>query len=196
MRRPLFLLAPFAAVLLAGCAARETVIVLPAADGHVGGVVVESGGKTVVLDKAYASDHPGDAQAGEAKPEEVNQGFTDVLAARPIQPGDHKLYFKNDSDEMTDDSKVEFNDKVFADVHRRAAAEIVIIGHTDTTGETGHNDGLSRDRAEAIKKLLLDRHSELPPNMGITTAGRGQRDDRDPANTPNPNERYVEIIVQ
>lgn len=196
MRRLASLLVPLAAVLLSGCASRETVVVLPAADGHVGGVVMESGGKTVVLDKAYASAHPGDAQAGEAKPEEVNQGFAEVLAARPIPPGDHKLYFKIDSDEMTDDSKMEFNNRVFADVHRRTAAEIVIIGHTDTTGDQGHNDGLSRDRAEAIKKLLLDRQADLPPNMSVTTAGRGQRDDKDPPGTQNPNERYVEVIVQ
>lgn len=196
MRRSLFILAPFAAVLLAGCASRESVVILPAADGHVGGVVMESRGKTVVLDRAYASAHPGDSQVSEAKAEEVNQSFADVLAARPIPPGVHKLYFKTDSDEMTDDSKVEFNDKVFADVHRRAAAEIVIVGHTDTTGEQGHNDGLSLDRAEATKKLLLDRQGDLPPNMSITTAGRGQRDDKDPPNTSNPTERYVEIIVQ
>ena len=196
MRRSFSILVAVSAVWLSGCAAKETVVVLPAADGHVGGVVFESGGKTVVLDKAYASAHPGDDKASEAKPEEVNQNFADVLAARPIPPGDHKLLFKVDSDELTDDSKEEFDNKVFADVHRRAAAEIVIIGHTDTTGEQSHNDGLSRDRAEAIKKLLLDRQSDLPPNMGITTAGRGQRDDRDPPNTPNPNERYVEVIVQ
>jgi outer membrane protein OmpA-like peptidoglycan-associated protein len=196
MRRSLSILVAVSAVWLSGCAAKETVVVLPAADGHVGGVVVESGGKTVVLDKAYASAHPGDDKAGEAKPEEVNQNFADVLAARPIPPGDHKLLFKVDSDELTDDSKEEFDNKVFADVHRRAAAEIVIIGHTDTTGEQGHNDGLSRDRAEAIQKLLLNRQSDLPPNMSITAAGRGQRDDRDPRNTANPNERYVEVIVQ
>ena len=196
MRRFFSILVPITAVWLAGCAARETVIVLPAADGHVGGVVFESGGKTVVLDRAYASAHPGDDKAGEAKPDEVNQNFAEVLGARPIPPGDHKLLFKVDSDELTDDSKEEFDKKVFADVHRRAAAEIVIIGHTDSTGEEGHNDGLSRDRAEAIKKLLLNRQGDLPPNMNITTAGRGQRDDKDPPNTPNANERYVEVIVQ
>lgn len=196
MRRSLF--APLAAMLLSACAAKETVVVLPAADGHVGGVVVESGGKTVLLDKPYASAHPGDAQAGEARPEEVSQNFADVLAARPIPPGDHKLYFKNDSDEMTDDSKTEFNDRVFADVDRRGVAEIVIIGHTDNTGGLEYNDGLSRDRAEAIKKLLLQsqRDQEKLAHMSIAIAGRGQRDDMDPPNTSNPNERYVEIIVQ
>jgi len=198
MRHTLLVLAPLAAVLLAGCAARESVVILPAADGHVGGVVVQSGGRTVVLDKAYAADNPGDSQAGMASPDQVNRDFADVLAARPIPPGDHRLYFKNDSDEMTDDSKSEFNDKVFADVDGRKAAEIVIIGHTDNTGGLEYNDGLSRDRAEAIKKLLLQsqRDQDKLSHISISTAGRGQRDDKDPPNTANPRERYVEIIVQ
>ena len=198
MRRSLSLLAPFAAVLLAGCAAQETVVVLPAADGHVGGVVVQSNGKTVVLDRAYEADHPGDGQASDAKPEEVSASFSDVLSARPIPPGDHKLFFRNDSDELTDESRTEFNVKVFADVDSRKAAEIVIIGHTDTTGDLTYNEGLSRDRAEAIKRLLLQsqRDQDKLAHMSITTAGRGQRDDKDPPNTHNPSERYVEIIVQ
>jgi outer membrane protein OmpA-like peptidoglycan-associated protein len=189
-------LAPLTAMLLAGCASHEMVVVLPAADGHIGGVVVQTGDKKVILDKAYASDSPGDSQAGTAAPEQVGKDFADVLAARPIPPGEHKLYFQNDSDEMRDDSKIEFNEKVFADVARRAAAEIVIIGHTDTVGALEYNDQLSLGRAEAIKKLLLDQKSKLPAGMSITTAGRGERDDKDADETPNPNERYVDIIVQ
>jgi outer membrane protein OmpA-like peptidoglycan-associated protein len=198
MRHPLVLCAPLIAVLLAGCAARETVVILPAADGHVGGVVVQSGGKTVVLDKAYAADNPGDGQAGTANPDQVNKDFADVLSARPIPPGGHKLFFKNDSDELTDASRDEFNNNVFADVDKRNAAEIVIIGHTDNTGGLEYNDSLSRDRAEAIKKLLLQgqRDQDKLTHMSITTEGRGQRDDKDPPGTHNPDERYVEIIVQ
>jgi outer membrane protein OmpA-like peptidoglycan-associated protein len=198
MRHSFFLLAPFAAVLLAGCANKETVVVLPAADGHIGGVVVQSGGKTVVLDRAYEAAHPGDGQASDAKPDDVNQDFADVLAARPTPPGDHKLYFKNDSDEMTDASREEFSDRVFADVDSRRAAEIVIIGHTDNTGGLEYNDGLSRDRAEAVKKLLLQsqKDQEKLAHMSITTAGRGQRDDPGSPNKSNPDQRYVEIIVQ
>jgi outer membrane protein OmpA-like peptidoglycan-associated protein len=186
-----------AALVLAGCASNELVVVLPAADGHIGGVVVQTNdGKTVVLDKAYASDVPGDGKAGASNAEDVNKSFAEVMAARPIPPGHHQLYFVNDSDEMTDASKAEFDQKVFADVHGRAAAEIVIIGHTDTTGTADHNDQLSRERAEAIDKLLLGRKSDLPPDMSITAAGRGQRDDKDPPGTGNPLERYVDIIVQ
>jgi outer membrane protein OmpA-like peptidoglycan-associated protein len=182
-----FLAALGAALLLAGWASNELVVVLPAADGHVGCVVVQTGdGKTVVLDKPYASDVPGDSKAGMSTADDVSKSFAEVMAARPVPPSEHKLYFVKDSDEMTDPSKVEFNQKVFADVHGRAAAEIVIIGHTDTTGTSDHNDQLSRERAEAIKNLLLSRKSDLPQGMSITAAGRGQRDDKDPPTTASP----------
>jgi outer membrane protein OmpA-like peptidoglycan-associated protein len=188
--------APLLAVLLAGCS-HDLVVVLPDADGHVGGVVVQTGdGKTVLLDKAYASDAPGDGKAGTTAAGDIQKDFADVIAARPIPPGHHKLYFLNDSDEMRDDSKTEYNEKVFADIKSRAAAEIVIVGHTDRTGSPDHNDQLSQERAEAIKTLLSQRKSDLPPDMKITTDGRGERDDKDAPGTANPAERYVDIIVQ
>ena len=86
MRHSLFLLAPFAAVLLAGCANKETVVVLPAADGHIGGVVVQSGGKTVVLDRAYEAAHPGDGQAAGGNP-----AGAPILAALPVGVGEDGL---------------------------------------------------------------------------------------------------------
>jgi outer membrane protein OmpA-like peptidoglycan-associated protein len=187
----------FSAPLLAGCS-HDLVVVLPDADGHIGGVVVQTGdGKTVLLDKAYASDAPGDGKAGTAAAGDVEKDFADVMAARPIPPVHHKLFFPNDSDEMTDASKTEYNKKVFADVKRRGAAEIIIVGHTDAVGGLEYNDKLSLGRAEAIKlKLLSERKSDLPADMNITTDGRGKRDDKDADGTANPNERYVDIIVQ
>jgi len=208
MRSLLRLAAPLlAGAFLAGCS-RDLVVMLPppadeppsvGADGkpHPTGIVVQTGnGKTVVLDRPYASDTPGDSKAGMVAADDVNKDFADVIAAQPIPPGHHKLYFLNDSDEMRDDSKVEYNEKVFADVKRRAAAEIVIIGHTDRTGSPDYNDQLSKARAEAIKQLLSQHKSDLPADMTITTDGRGERDDRDAPGTANPTERYVDIIVQ
>ena len=71
----LCLLAPLgAAVMLAGCASGDTVVILPPSDGHgVGGVVMQARGKTVVLDKPYASASPGDGQAGASKADEINK---------------------------------------------------------------------------------------------------------------------------
>ena len=78
-------------------------MVLPDSEGRIGGVVVQtSGGKSVVLDKAYASDTPGDSKAGLAAEADVKKDFAEALAARPKYPGHHKLFFLNGSDAMTD----------------------------------------------------------------------------------------------
>ena len=185
-----------AALLLAGCASHEMVVVLPAADGHVGGVVVHPNkGETVVLDKPYAADVPGDSHVVIATAMDVDKDFHDVLGARPKEPGHHKLYFLNGSDTMTEASQAEFDKNLIADVNGRLAAEIVIIGYTDRVGSLEDNDRLSRDRADAIK-MLLQKKSDLRAGMQITTDGRGERDDPDPDETPNPQERYVDLIVQ
>ncbi|HEY0265789.1 MAG TPA: OmpA family protein [Rhizomicrobium sp.] len=180
-----------AALLLAGCA-HDLVVVLPAADGHIGGVVVQSNGKTVILDKAYASAAPGDSQAGVSKPDEVNKDFADVLDARPIPPAGYRLYFLNDSDEMVPESRADF-ERVFAEISRRKVAEIVITGHTDTVGAQDYNDRLSLGRAISLEKLFTARGLALGM---ITAAGRGERDATGPDNTADPQNRYAEITVR
>ncbi len=180
-----------AAAFLAGCS-HDLVVVLPAADGHIGGVVVESGGRTVVLDKAYASAAPGDSKPGVATAQDVDKDFSDVLAARPIPPTSYKLYFKNDSDEMVADSQADF-ERVFAEISRRKVAEIVITGHTDTVGALDYNDKLSLARAVSLETLFTARG--LAPDM-ISAAGRGERDATGPDDTPDPANRYAEITVR
>jgi outer membrane protein OmpA-like peptidoglycan-associated protein len=185
-----------AAFLLSACASHEMVVVLPAADGHVGGIVVHPNrGDSVVLDKAYASNVPGDGHVGTVTAASVDKDFHDALAARPKEPGHHRLYFLNGSDTMTDLSRIEFDKNVIADVNDRLAAEIVIIGYTDRVGSLEDNDRLSRERAESIKKLL-EKKNDLRAGMKISIGGRGERDDMEADGTPNPDERYVDIIVQ
>ncbi len=184
--------APLLAALLLGACAHDLVVVLPAADGHIGGVVVQSGGKTVVLDKPYASAASGDGQAGVSTADAVNKDFAEVLAARPIPPAGYRLYFLNDSDEMVPDSRADF-ERVFTEISRRKAAEIVITGHTDTVGAQDYNDRLSLARAVSLETLFTGRG--LAPDM-ISAAGRGERDATGPDNTPDPANRYAEITVR
>ena len=196
LRPPGFVLPIAAAAFLAGCA-QDTVVVMPDSDGRIGGVVVETTGKKpVVLDKAYASATPRfHRKAAIADTSKVQKDFAEVLAARPKAPVNHKLFFLNGSDTMTEASQKVFDNDVIADVNERSAAEIVIVGHTDRVGSLEDNDRLSHGRADAIK-ALLQKKSDLRAGMQITTDGRGERDDSEADGTPNPDERYVDIIVQ
>ncbi|HEV2673140.1 MAG TPA: OmpA family protein [Aliidongia sp.] len=179
--------------LLAACASNDLVVVLPAADGHIGGVVVQHGDSKILLDKAYAAAGD-DAKPVTVDPKEIDQIFGKTLAARPIPPKDYTLYFMADSNELVPDSRAAFED-VFAEIARRKASEIVVTGHTDTMGAPDYNDKLSLARAKSVSKLFVDRG--LKPDS-VIAVGRGQRELLVPTKdqVAEPRNRRVEITVR
>jgi outer membrane protein OmpA-like peptidoglycan-associated protein len=197
------LLAPLAlaTMLTACCGTKELVVILPGSDGHIGGVVVESAGAKLVLDKAYAGARPG---SGETRPAEVSSYeveriFSRALSARPIPPKSYTLYFvSGSSDELVPESKTEL-DKMLSEISERKAVEVVVTGHTDTIGPSGDNDRLSRDRARAVADQLRGTLSAKGVQSdAITTAGRGERAllVATPDQTAEPRNRRVEITVR
>jgi OOP family OmpA-OmpF porin len=175
-----FALALVAALGASGCASDPTanlVAVLPEADGHIGGVVVQDldGGRTL-LDQPYeavgAASGSTAAEAVSVGRAEVGTVFRAALAAQPIPPASFLLYFENDSDVLTPPSQLAFED-VFSDIARRRAADIAVTGHTDTMGELAYNDGLALERARRVGSMLIARG--LPPG-DVTAAGRGERE--------------------
>ena len=86
-------------------------------------------------------------------------------------------------------------ERLFAEVARRKAVEVQVIGHTDTVGTTEYNDRLSHERATAVRDMLIQRG--LHTNF-IRVIGRGERDLLVPTDddTPHPKNRRVEIIVR
>jgi outer membrane protein OmpA-like peptidoglycan-associated protein len=188
-----------AAILLAACST-EQVVVLPAADGHIGGVVVESGNQKAVLDKPYASAEAGSGSLRQetADAARVGKDYAGALAARPIPPKSYVLYFENDSDELVPESRGVF-DQLFAEIAERKAAEIVITGHTDRVGAPDYNDQLSLDRANAVARRFRDDFEKHGIRAdAVTTAGRGERDllVQTADQVPEPRNRRVEITVR
>lgn len=172
-----------AALALAGCASKDMVVVLPASDGHIGGVVLHPNkGQDVLLDKAYAAGRPGDSRVTTATAESVDKEFHDAIAARPIPPATYQLNFVYGKNDLTKESEDKFQ-TVFDDIARRAAAEIVITGHTDPVGSDSDNDALSLSRAQIIKARFeaLEKAKTPPLDYKITTVPRGKRDAKVPA---------------
>lgn len=197
---PAFLLA--AAALLAGCATpsspprNDLVVVLPENGGKVGAVTVKDGRREILLDSAYASARTGDKnefQARTSSADEVHQVFAAALAAQPARPVSLTLYFTEGST-LSGESKVVV-DKMFAEIARRPAAEITVIGHTDTMGTDAYNDKLSLERAQAVREILV---SMGVPAQNITAAGRGKRELLVPTadNVAEPRNRRVELSVR
>ena len=196
-------LAAIAAALLGACAAShppQLVVVLPEADGKVGTVLVTGveGGATTTLNKPYAAARVdtvgGKTEARTVTESEVKKSFGAALAAQPIRPISFLLYFMEGTDEYTAESKEAF-EKVFAEVARRKAAEIAVIGHTDTAGSVEFNDTLSLKRAARVRNDFTGRGI---PTDSISIAGRGERvlDVQTADEVSEPRNRRVEINVR
>ncbi|HET6265339.1 MAG TPA: OmpA family protein [Usitatibacter sp.] len=198
-----YLLVVAAAFVAAGCACAPGVtpalfVVVPAADGHIGKIVVQAnGGEARVIDTAYGSQRlrpDGKVEVATLSQAEVSATFGPTMAALPGRPTSYTLYFLEGKDELTPESKLEL-DKVFSELKTRPLPDIVVIGHTDTVGGLEYNDRLSRARAERLREMLVELG--IPADR-ITAAGRGKRELLVPTedNISEARNRRVEINVR
>jgi outer membrane protein OmpA-like peptidoglycan-associated protein len=159
--------------------AETVVVVVPSRhDGHVGAVVVGQGEDRKVLDTAYASAHSsttGRIRAvalKQAEVEELRRTFAAASTALPERAETYKLYFDLASDSLTPESSQILED-VLGEVARRAAAEVIVTGHSDTLGTLEANEALSLRRAERVRDMIVARG--VDPAI-ITAVGRGKSD--------------------
>jgi OmpA-OmpF porin, OOP family len=186
-----------AAAVLSGCATPQLVAVVPAADGHIGAVVVKHWWTEKVLDSAYGAHRIGSngfTETATLTPAEVRESFGTTLDALPGRPVSYMLYFLEGRDELTAESIAEL-DKVFAEIKLRPLPDIVVIGHSDTVGNLAFNDRLSLARAERLREMLVELGI---PAERVEAAGRGKRELLVPTedNVSEPRNRRVEINVR
>jgi outer membrane protein OmpA-like peptidoglycan-associated protein len=124
----------------------------------------------------------------------VRQQFGQALAAQPLRPVSFTLYFLLGSTVLTPESKQTL-EQLKAELARRPAPEITVIGHTDLVASDAFNDALSLKRAEVVHQALVQ--------AGITAAwievtGRGKREPvvRTKDEVLEPRNRRVEIRVR
>jgi outer membrane protein OmpA-like peptidoglycan-associated protein len=196
--RNLVWLAPLALTALVGCATRNDLyVLLPGKDGKTGALIVDSEGKKQTLNTPYAAarvKNVGSVDGVKSSADEVKRDFGPALEAQPKRPVSFFLYFLSDTDEFAPESKA-LVAQIFAEIARRPAPEIVIIGHTDRVGSSQYNDALSRRRAERCRDELLKLGI---PKVRISVAGRGWREPEVPTaqDVPEPRNRRVEISVR
>ena len=187
----------FLVCLLAGCTfTSERIVLLPEQDGRPTAVVVKQGAHDVVLDRPYAATEltAADPWTYRASAAEVTATFGDALAAQPTRAAAFTLYFVEGSDELTEESK-RVLETVFADLKGHKVADVLVVGHTDTVGTDPFNDALALQRAEAIRRALIQRG--VAPG-DVTAVGRGKREllVQTPDGVAEPRNRRVEIVVR
>lgn len=192
LRLPVLVLA---VLLVAGCAS-ERIVLLPSADGRPGAVVVRDAGGEIRLDRPYAATarRGGANETYQASTEHVQERFGAALAAQPLRPKSYVLYFEVGSNQLTAESQAEFA-KLRAEVGERAAAEVMVIGHTDTVGNSQGNDALSLKRAESVRDLLAEAGVA---GEKMEVVGRGERELLVPTadEVDEPANRRVEINLR
>ncbi len=187
------------ALLVSGCASqRETYTVLPDASGQAGSLVITpKTGAPLKLNGAYANaiGKPGSApESSQLSEQEIKAAFAEALSARPDAPVRFTLYFREGSDELTADSKKDF-DSVLAEVKKRPAPDVIVVGHTDRVGAIADNDNLALKRADKMRGELLRQGL---PNDSVQAAGRGEREPLVPTadEVAEARNRRVEILVR
>ena len=126
--------------------------------------------------------------------DEVTQLFGAALAALPPAPRHFTLYFRFESDTLTDESSGKIPEVLDA-VKQLSVPEVVVIGHTDTMGDKTANVALGMKRAMAVRNVLVA--AGISAGL-IQVASHGEADllIKTKDNTPEPRNRRVEISVR
>jgi len=179
--------------------AETVVVVVPSRhDGHVGAVVVSRGERRQLLDTAYATARAtpkGEIRQTVLKPrqlEELKQTFAAASEALPPKAETYTLYFQFGSESLTPESSRTL-DTLLSEVATRQAAEIILVGHSDSPGTPEANLALSLRRASAIRDLVVQRG--VPPGI-VSATGVGNTDPNVRSDVEEERNRRVEITIR
>jgi outer membrane protein OmpA-like peptidoglycan-associated protein len=182
---------------MAACATPDRVVLLPQADGAPSAVAVRprSGGE-VLLSKPYETAEVTQSRAvtGVTSAEEVQARYKTLSDALPARPKSYLIYFETGGDQLTPESEASL-EGILLSVKTFSAAELTVIGHTDTVGPDSVNDDISLKRAELIRQRLVQLGIDA---KSLTAVGRGKREPLVPTadEVPEPRNRRVEIRVK
>lgn len=164
--------------LLAACSTPGTrVILLPQADGKPSAVVVRAKDGEEILTTPYqratatvgASGAPRIDRADPAKVLAENKVLFELAPPGFLR---YTVYFDAGGTVLTPASEQVMAEALAAAV-TRGGGDIVVTGHTDTTGAGPANDALSQRRAQQVRQMFVER--AFPTNR-IEAVGRGERE--------------------
>jgi outer membrane protein OmpA-like peptidoglycan-associated protein len=206
-RAPVLMTIVVVAGLVSACAMRSArnerpgqvlVVLLPDTDtGKVGRVVVSNPKGSTELVSAWASTRVTLTQAPRVrtlKESDVKERFGEVLATLPPPPKHFTLPFRFDSEELTDEGRRLVQDVLQA-VKTTPVPEVVVIGHTDTTGSRDSNVELGMRRANTVRALLVQAGLS-PSAMDVRSHGEAELLVRTGDSVFEPRNRRVEVTVR
>ena len=185
------------AAALAGCAPLTKVVLLPQADGSASAVLVKTAKYEQLLSTPYqrvSAQEDKALKADTTTAAEVQKAYPQLYASMPPRPTKYVLNFMPGGTTLTPESQAQLP-KILEDATNRSGADMVVTGHTDSTGALAANDTLSLSRAKVVSQLLIDKGAAA---SRLEAVGRGKRELLVPTadEVDEPQNRRVEIIVR
>jgi outer membrane protein OmpA-like peptidoglycan-associated protein len=173
------------------------VVLLPQADASASAVVVKNTLQEQTLDAPYQR-----VTVKEGKPfvldvvaePDLQKKYPQLYDAMPKRPNKYVLNFMPGGTALTAQSQAQLP-KIIEDAQSRSGADMVVTGHTDSTGALVANDELSLKRAKVVSQLLIDKGATA---SRLESVGRGKRELLIPTadEVDEPKNRRVEIVVR
>jgi len=186
-------------LILSGCGATRSIVLMPDSDGHVGQAEVSTFGGRLLLNKSGDMTHVTHpnvppSSAVKADPAYIAKTFGEALSVEPAPSSRFTLLFESGTTILTKDSIKDIAN-IVATSKQRGAINILIRGHTDSVGSDVINDKLAMDRAERIKAMVI-QHGIDPGLISVSSYGKN-----DPAiptqdGVAESRNRRVEVIIQ
>jgi outer membrane protein OmpA-like peptidoglycan-associated protein len=194
MRR---LLAVLLLGLLAACAGKNQIVLLPNEDGSPSAVTISNATGTTVLDQpgsavnvAQPSSAPERITLNDA---DIQKVWGDAIAFHPPRPVTLILYFVLDTTQLTPESRAELP-RLLDLIRQRPAPEVAIVGHTDRSGDPVYNERLGLRRAGTVRQEI--EAIGVPPSL-ITVTSQGAGNPLVVSSRPyEPRNRRVEVTVR
>jgi outer membrane protein OmpA-like peptidoglycan-associated protein len=125
---------------------------------------------------------------------ELRRLFGDALSALPPPPQHFTLFFRFESDQPTEPSRA-MVPEILEAVRTRPAPDVLVVGHTDTTGTPADNVELGFKRATMVRNLLVEAGLAASA-IDVTSFGEADLLVSTADDTPEPRNRRVEITVR
>ena len=203
------LIAIVAAGLVWGCGPRrvrtqarpgqDLVVLLPdPADGTVGRAVVSTPSGSTELaaarESTIVSENKAPAPVIVMSEADAQLLFGETLSALPPAAQHFTLYFRFESDELTDESRA-LLPQILQAVKDRPFPDVAVVGHTDTTGTPAGNKELGLRRANAIRSRLVT--AQVAASLiEVTSHGEADLLINTADEVLEPRNRRVEITVR
>ncbi len=184
-------------VVLGACAPLTKVVLLPQADGSASAVLVKTAKYEQLLSTPYqrvTAQADKELKLDATSAADVQKAYPLLYAAMPPSATKYVLNFMPGGTELTPESQAQLP-IILENATNRPGADVVVTGHTDSTGALVANDALSLSRAKVVAQLLVDKGALA---SRVEAVGRGKRELLVPTadEVAEPQNRRVEIVVR